>query len=209
MSRRFKRLVELSGLPPVRLHDLRHVSASLSLLQGNDIKVVQDRLGHSSRQITSNTYTSVLPELARREAESMTSAIPRSVSYDVLRPLALPQKLFSDGMAVVYTDAAHNRDGVWTVSMKARHDGRPLGRIKAAAASQQNATLAVVQWVRDHCKEAGLRILSADKVTAHAPEFGKRRHLARFVIDGETEMGLEKPLASPARIERAGPGVVP
>ncbi|MEU3356543.1 site-specific integrase, partial [Streptomyces sp. NPDC037389] len=116
VSRRFKRLVELSGLPPVRLHDLRHISASLSLLQGNDIKVVQERLGHSSRQITSDTYTSVLPELARREAESMTSVIPRSVSYDVLRPLALPRKLFSDGMAVVYADATRNQDGVWTVS---------------------------------------------------------------------------------------------
>ncbi|MGP3926980.1 tyrosine-type recombinase/integrase [Streptomyces sp. 8N616] len=68
--------MELSGLPPVRLHDLRHISASLSLLEGNDIKVVQERLGYSSRQITSDTYTSVLPQLARREAESITSANP-------------------------------------------------------------------------------------------------------------------------------------
>ncbi|MEV8593551.1 tyrosine-type recombinase/integrase [Streptomyces sp. NPDC052012] len=81
ISRRFKRLVELSGLPPVRLHDLRHISATLSLLQRSDIKVVQERLGHSSRQITSDTHTSVLPELSRPEAESMRSVIPRSVSY--------------------------------------------------------------------------------------------------------------------------------
>ncbi|MFI9824170.1 tyrosine-type recombinase/integrase [Streptomyces sp. NPDC052013] len=45
VSRRFKRLVELSGLPPVRLHELRHISATLSLLQRSDIKVVQERLG--------------------------------------------------------------------------------------------------------------------------------------------------------------------
>ncbi len=192
VSRRFKRLVELSGLPPVRLHDLRHISASLSLLQGNDIKVVQERLGHSSRQITSDTYTSVLPELARREAESMTSVIPRSIPYDVLRPLAFPQKLFSDGMAVVYADATRARDSVWTVSVKARHDGRSLGKIKTSTASQENVALAVIQWVRDHCKEAGLRILSADKVTAHLPELGKRQHhLVRFAIDGGTGMGPE------------------
>ncbi|MEW2081025.1 tyrosine-type recombinase/integrase [Streptomyces sp. NPDC005283] len=55
VSRRFKRLVELSGLPPVRLHDALHISASLSLLAGNDIKVVQEKLGHSARQITSDT----------------------------------------------------------------------------------------------------------------------------------------------------------
>ncbi|WP_199791661.1 tyrosine-type recombinase/integrase, partial [Streptomyces turgidiscabies] len=48
ISRRFTRLVELSGLAPVRLHDLRHLAATLSLLAGNDIKVVQEKLGHSS-----------------------------------------------------------------------------------------------------------------------------------------------------------------
>ncbi|MYQ34446.1 site-specific integrase [Streptomyces sp. SID4956] len=192
VSRRFKRLVELSGLPPVRLHDLRHISASLSLLQGNDIKVVQERLGHSSRQITSDTYTSVLPELARGEVESMTTVIPRSVPYNVLRPLAFPQKLFSDGMAVVYANAARDADGAWTISVKAPHNGRSLGKIKTAAASQENATRTVIQWVRDHCKDAGLRILSADKVTTRLPEPGKRQHrLARFVIDGETEMDPE------------------
>ncbi|WP_143662629.1 hypothetical protein [Streptomyces sp. CB03238] len=121
----------------------------------------------------------------------MTSVIPRSVSYDVLRPLDLPQKLFSDGMAVVYADGTRNRDGVWTVSVKARHDGRSLGKIKTAAAGQENANLAVIQWVRDHCKEPGLRILSADKTTAHLPELGKGRGLARFVIDGESERELE------------------
>lgn len=78
ISRRFKRLVELSGLPPVRLHDLRHISATLSLLAKNDIKVVQERLGHSSRQITSDTYTSVLPQLMTAEAESTIATVPRA-----------------------------------------------------------------------------------------------------------------------------------
>ncbi|MGK5692956.1 tyrosine-type recombinase/integrase [Streptomyces sp. URMC 128] len=55
ISRRFNRLVELSGLPPIRLHDTRHLSATLALLGKADIKVVQERLGHSSRQITSDT----------------------------------------------------------------------------------------------------------------------------------------------------------
>ncbi|MEU8969001.1 tyrosine-type recombinase/integrase [Streptomyces monashensis] len=78
ISRRFNRLVELSGLPPVRLHDTRHLSATLALLGGADIKVVQERLGHSSRQITSDTYTSVLPQLMTAEAESTSAMVPRS-----------------------------------------------------------------------------------------------------------------------------------
>ncbi len=67
ISRRFNRLVELSGLPPIRLHDTRRLSAVLALLGKADIKVVQEWLGHSSRQITSDTYTSVLPQLLTAE----------------------------------------------------------------------------------------------------------------------------------------------
>ncbi|MFD5157985.1 hypothetical protein ACFWMJ_07925 [Streptomyces hawaiiensis] len=33
--------------------------------------------------------------------------------------------------------------------------------------------------------------MSADKITGHLPELGKRQYLARFVIDGESELGLE------------------
>ncbi|MFK0014830.1 tyrosine-type recombinase/integrase [Streptomyces sp. NPDC091027] len=102
ISRRFKRLVELSGLPPVRLHDLRHLSASLALLANNDIKVVQERLGHSSRQITSDTYTSVLPELFRSEAESTVAVVPRGgeVTYTVKKALRVPDSAFVQDVAV-------------------------------------------------------------------------------------------------------------
>ncbi|MFB7823471.1 tyrosine-type recombinase/integrase [Streptomyces hydrogenans] len=77
VSRRFNRLVELSGLPPVRLHDTRHLSAALALLGGAPMKVVQERLGHKSFQITSDTYTTVLPQLLTAEAETTSAVVPR------------------------------------------------------------------------------------------------------------------------------------
>ncbi|MFF9040403.1 tyrosine-type recombinase/integrase [Streptomyces sp. NPDC014892] len=92
ISRRVTRLVKLSGLPPVRLHDLRHLAATLSLLAGNDIKVVQEKLGHSSRQITSDTYTSVLPEMMRAEAESVIAVVPREVPYRCTRRWRSPRR---------------------------------------------------------------------------------------------------------------------
>ncbi|MFG2006712.1 tyrosine-type recombinase/integrase [Spirillospora sp. NPDC048911] len=55
----------------MRLHDLRHGAATVMLAAGIDIKIVQEILGHSDRAITSDTYTSVLPELA---AEAITAA---------------------------------------------------------------------------------------------------------------------------------------
>ncbi|MGW3964255.1 tyrosine-type recombinase/integrase [Amycolatopsis sp. NPDC005003] len=66
----FRVLNDESGLPPIRLHDLRHGAGSLSLAAGNDLKTVQAMLGHSSIVLTADTYVSVLPDLARRAAEA-------------------------------------------------------------------------------------------------------------------------------------------
>jgi integrase len=57
----FRRLTAEADLPPIRLHDLRHGAASLSLAAGNELKTVQAMLGHSSIVLTADTYTSVCP----------------------------------------------------------------------------------------------------------------------------------------------------
>lgn len=75
LSRYFRQLSEAAGLPPIRLHDLRHGAATLALAAGADLKVVQDMLGHSSIVLTADTYTSVLPEVARRAAEDTAALI--------------------------------------------------------------------------------------------------------------------------------------
>jgi hypothetical protein len=59
-----------SGLPPVRLHDLRHGAASLAHCAGVDLKTVQAQLGHSSIVLTADTYTSVLTDLLAYAAEA-------------------------------------------------------------------------------------------------------------------------------------------
>jgi hypothetical protein len=42
---------------------------------GHDMKVVQETLGLSSITIAADTYTSVLPQLARRSAEDVAALI--------------------------------------------------------------------------------------------------------------------------------------
>lgn len=49
VTSQFEQLAYQAGLPPIRLHDLRHFAATLHLAAGVDIKIVQDLLGHSSR----------------------------------------------------------------------------------------------------------------------------------------------------------------
>lgn len=48
--------MELSGLPPIRLHDGRHEAVSLALAAGVAPKAGQARLGHSSMRMTTDTY---------------------------------------------------------------------------------------------------------------------------------------------------------
>jgi len=74
----FTTLAAEAGLPPIRLHDLRHGAATVALAAGVDMKVVQDMLGHSCLAITADTYTSVLPEVARAAAEAIAGAVPRA-----------------------------------------------------------------------------------------------------------------------------------
>jgi integrase len=70
LTRRFGRLVTRSGLPPVRLHDLRHGAATLAHAAGADLKTVQEQLGHTSIVLTADTYTSVLLDLHFTAAEA-------------------------------------------------------------------------------------------------------------------------------------------
>jgi integrase len=70
ITRRFHRLVTDSGLPPVRLHDLRHWAATLAHEAGADLKTVQEQLGHTSIVLTADTYTSVLLDLHFKTAEA-------------------------------------------------------------------------------------------------------------------------------------------
>ena len=60
--------------PATRMHDLRHAHASLLLAAGTPIKVVSERLGHSSPMITLTIYQHVTATM-QREAAARFAAI--------------------------------------------------------------------------------------------------------------------------------------
>lgn len=78
VTRRFIELCEEIGLPPIRLHDPRHGAATLAHAAGAGLKDIQEMLGHSSITITSDTYTSLLPEAGLAIAEATARLVPRA-----------------------------------------------------------------------------------------------------------------------------------
>jgi integrase len=73
-SKTFDRLVARSGLPVIRLHDLRHTHATLLLRASVPVKVVSERLGHANAAFTMNTYQHVLPGM-QAEAAAVFAAL--------------------------------------------------------------------------------------------------------------------------------------
>ncbi|KUL23312.1 tyrosine-type recombinase/integrase [Streptomyces regalis] len=77
VSQAFERLIKRLGLPPIRLHDLRHCAASLSLAAGLSMKAIQALLGHASYSLTADTYTSLMPQFEQAAADAPVDLVPR------------------------------------------------------------------------------------------------------------------------------------
>lgn len=59
----------------VRFHDLRHTHATLLLRQGVHPKVVSERLGHATINITLDTYSHVMPDMQDEAAEKLDGVL--------------------------------------------------------------------------------------------------------------------------------------
>ena len=78
VSNAFTAIRKSAGLPPVRLHDLRHTHATIMIKQGEHVKMVSERLGHANVQTTLELYTHVLPGMQEEAAERFSSWVGES-----------------------------------------------------------------------------------------------------------------------------------
>ena len=60
VNRHFNPALKAAGLHRIRFHDLRHTYASLLIEQGENIKYIQNQLGHSSPTVTLNVYAHLM-----------------------------------------------------------------------------------------------------------------------------------------------------
>jgi len=71
VQRHFDKVIKAAGLPRIRPYDLRHTAATLLLADGENVKVVSERLGHASAALTLDVYSHVLPDMQHGAAERM------------------------------------------------------------------------------------------------------------------------------------------
>lgn len=71
----FKRVMKTVGLDSLRFHDLRHTYAVNSLRAGDDIKTVQENLGHATAAFTLSTYAHASPGMKKESANRMEQYI--------------------------------------------------------------------------------------------------------------------------------------
>lgn len=88
LTRLRKQLMKAANVPDVRLHDLRHLHASVAIQNGMDPKVLADRLGHSRASFTLDRYTHLFESQRAKSAVSLLDFLPRSASERANETLA-------------------------------------------------------------------------------------------------------------------------
>ena len=73
--RDFKSIVTSIGRPDARFHDLRHSYAVAAIRAGDDIKTVQETLGHATAAFTLDVYGHVTNQMKQASAERMDAYI--------------------------------------------------------------------------------------------------------------------------------------
>jgi integrase len=73
--RSFHAVLERHGWPRMRVHDLRHGTASLLLEQGASLKEISEFLGHSQISITADLYAHLSPLLQQESARRLQAAL--------------------------------------------------------------------------------------------------------------------------------------
>lgn len=67
----FDDVLNNAGLPSIRFHDLRHTAATVLLRNAIPAKIVSSILGHSSTQLTLDTYSHVAIDMQDGAAEAI------------------------------------------------------------------------------------------------------------------------------------------
>ncbi len=82
MKRHFLPALRKAKLRKVRFHDLRHTNVALRIEQGQNIKYIQNQLGHASIQTTLDRYGHLIKDVNTEQAKKLDSILGFSSGED-------------------------------------------------------------------------------------------------------------------------------
>ncbi|MDT2661114.1 tyrosine-type recombinase/integrase [Enterococcus hulanensis] len=74
VTHRLKKIMRKHNLREIRFHDLRHSNASILLANGQDMKKIQEWLGHASYSTTANLYAHLSSDFKEESASSLETS---------------------------------------------------------------------------------------------------------------------------------------
>ena len=75
ISKKFKYFLEVNNLKHIRFHDLRHSHVTMLIEAKVPIKVISERVGHSSVNTTLNIYSHALKEMDQEASEKISNTL--------------------------------------------------------------------------------------------------------------------------------------
>ena len=84
ICRHFEPALKAAGIEAIRWHDLRHTFASLLLEQGENVKYIQNQLGHASPTMTLNVYSHLLKETNQEVVCRLENAIFQATGHKMV-----------------------------------------------------------------------------------------------------------------------------
>ncbi len=84
MIRHFIPALKRAGAPRIRFHDLRHTYASLMIAQGENIKYIQNQLGHSSPTVTLNVYAHLMKDSNQEAVCKLENIIFKGTGHNLV-----------------------------------------------------------------------------------------------------------------------------
>lgn len=85
MARVFRAAVRRAALGPLRFHDLRDTYAALMIAAGAHLKLLQAQLGHTSINVTLNTYGHLYPDAFADVGEALDRLVETTRRAQVAR----------------------------------------------------------------------------------------------------------------------------
>lgn len=84
LRRHFRPALKAAGCPAIRFHDLRHTYASLLISHAENIKYIQNQLGHASPTITLNVYAHLMKDRNPEAACRLENAIFGATGHNLV-----------------------------------------------------------------------------------------------------------------------------